>query len=191
MTLTIEDLQARRGTFAIGPINARLEAGDALALMGANGAGKTTCLETVAGFFRATSGRIQLDGSDITHWVPERRRFAYLPQDLALFPHLDVAGNIGFAAKPSEPGERRNQIAALIEEFELGAIRSFYPHQLSRGQAQRVAIARALATNPTALLLDEPTTNLDPAGQRSFNSHMRKLLAERRLAVIYATHNVL
>lgn len=191
MTLTIENLQAERGRFTVGPVNARLEAGEALVLMGANGAGKTTFLETVAGFFRTTAGRIELDGSDVTDWVPERRRFAYLPQDLALFPHLDVMNNIGYAIKRQASDSRHKVIAALVEEFDLGPIRSFYPRQLSRGQAQRVAIARALAASPTALLLDEPTTNLDPAGQRSFNSHMRRLLAERRVMVIYATHNVL
>lgn len=191
MTLSIENLQAKRGKFSIGPVNAHLEAGEALVLMGANGAGKTTLLETIAGFFRATSGHVRLDELDVTHSAPERRRFAYLPQDLTLFPHLDVLGNVGFAARGRTPGARQNAIADLIEEFDLGPLRKFYPNQLSRGQAQRVAIARALAMNPAVLLLDEPTTNLDLAGQRSFNAHMRKLLAERQPAIIYATHNVL
>lgn len=191
MTLTIENLQAERGNFTIGPVNARLGAGEALVLMGANGAGKTTLLDTIAGFFRATSGRVLLDQLNVTHCAPERRRFAYLPQDLALFPHLDVLGNVGFAARHNSTAEQRREITALVEEFDLGAICKFFPQQLSRGQAQRVAIARALAMNPAVLLLDEPTTNLDLAGQRSFNAHMRRLLAERQPVVIYATHNVL
>ncbi|HEX7325957.1 MAG TPA: ABC transporter ATP-binding protein [Rhodanobacteraceae bacterium] len=188
MKLTIEKLQTRRGTFVAGPVGAQLAAGDCVALMGANGAGKTTLLETLAGFFQPETGRVSVDGTDITAWAPERRGFAYLPQDLALFPHLDVGGNVAFGARGA--GVQR-ETAALIDTFELGAIRKLFPRQLSRGQAQRVALARALATHPRLLLLDEPTASLDAPGRRSFDAHMRALLPARGLIVIYATHNVL
>lgn len=187
MKLVIEGLRTRRGAFVAGPVTIGLEAGDCLALMGANGAGKTTLLETLAGFHAPEAGRIRLDGEDLTRVVPERRRFAYLPQDLALFPHLTVARNVAFAARAHEGDE----VASLLDEFELTPLAALYPHQLSRGQAQRVALARALAARPRVLLLDEPTASLDLPGRRSFDAHMRRLLGRRDLIVVYATHNLL
>lgn len=187
MKLALEQLQTRRGTFVAGPVSARLEAGDCLALMGANGAGKTTLLETLAGFFHPEAGRISIDGTDITAWAPERRGFAYLPQDLALFPHLDVMRNIAFGAGGTDA---QREVDALLDAFDLGPLRHLFPAQLSRGQAQRVALARALATHPRLLLLDEPTASLDAPGCRSFNAHMRALLPAHGLIVVYATHNV-
>lgn len=191
MKLTIEHLATRRGGFVAGPVSAELASGDCLALMGANGAGKTTLLETLAGFFAPFSGRLLLDGEDITTRVPERRHFAYLPQDLALFPHLDVMQNVAYATRRGRTAATPGDVAAIIDEFDLGHLSRLFPHQLSRGQAQRVALARALAAQPRLLLLDEPTASLDAPGQRNFMLHMRRLLAARRLAVIYATHNVL
>ncbi|MGH8127174.1 MAG: ABC transporter ATP-binding protein [Gammaproteobacteria bacterium] len=191
MTLRIDRLQAHRDRFSLGPIAITLEAGNCLAVMGANGAGKTTFLETMAGFVQSASGRILLDGRDITHRVPERRHIAYLPQDLALFPHLNVMQNISFAVKRGKQYRRRERIDPLIREFGLESISKRYPHQLSSGQAQRVAFARALAMDPAVLLLDEPTTNLDLAGQRSLNSSLQRFLVERGLIVIYVTHNII
>ncbi|MGH8112840.1 MAG: ABC transporter ATP-binding protein [Rhodanobacteraceae bacterium] len=190
MKLAIEQVQTRRGSFAVGPVTAQLAPGGCLALMGANGAGKTTVLETLAGFFQPATGRVLLDGKDLTNVVPERRHFAYLPQDLALFPHLNVVQNVAFAARQRNSTRGRHAVAALLEEFDLGALATHQPRQLSRGQAQRVALARALAAEPALLLLDEPTASLDIAGRRSFNGHLQRLLRERRLMVIYATHNV-
>lgn len=191
MNLVIDQLQTRRGRFLAGPVSARLATGDCLALMGANGAGKTTLLETLAGFLAADAGRVLLDGADLTTQVPERRRFAYLPQDLALFPHLDVTQNVAFATPRRRTANADAAVAALIEQFDLGPIARLFPRQLSHGQAQRVALARALAADPVLLLLDEPTASLDVPGHQSFDAHLRKLLRTRSLAVIYATHDVL
>ncbi len=194
MMLDIDHLQARRGEFVVGPLTTSIGQGACLALIGANGAGKTTILETLAGFVGSTAGRIVLDGEDLSGRAPEHRHFAYLPQDLALFPHLDVTGNIAYAMRRRTSSERRAEIAMLLDEFELTAIGDHYPHQLSRGQAQRVAFARALAAHPRVLLLDEPTASLDLVGRRRFEHYLRRLLVShhrgRRLAVIYATHNV-
>lgn len=191
MTLRIERLQSHRDRFSLGPIAITLEAGNCLAVMGVNGAGKTTFLETLAGFVQSASGRVLLDGCDITHQVPERRRIAYLPQDLALFPHLNVMQNVSFSVKRGKQYQQRDRIDPLIREFGLESIRERYPHQLSSGQAQRVAFARALAMDPAVLLLDEPTTNLDLAGQRSLNSSLQRFLVEHGLIVIYVTHDII
>lgn len=191
MTLTIDSFQAYRGTFTAGPLDVRLEAGDCLVLMGTNGAGKTTLLEALAGFVAGTAGRILLDGTDVTDLSPEQRHFAYLPQDLALFPHLDVARNVGFAAPRRAGAAPRAELARLLDEFQLGGLGRRYPFQLSRGQAQRVAFARAVAAQPRVLLLDEPAASLDRSGRQSFNRHVRDLLSDRRLTIIHATHDVL
>ena len=191
MTLRIEHLLSRREQFLLGPISIMLEAGDCLAVMGENGAGKSSFLETLAGFVATESGQILLDGDDITHRVPERRRIAYLPQDLGLFPHLNVLQNVAFAVKSKRPYRRQgDRVDPLIQEFGLEFIRTRYPHQLSSGQAQRVAFARALAMNPAVLLLDEPTTNLDISGRRSVNFALRRLLVEYGLIVIHVTHDI-
>lgn len=191
MTLRVDQLQSRRGRFSLGPVTIALESGTCLAVMGANGAGKTTFLETLVGFVQSTSGGVSLDGRDITHQVPEHRRIAYVPQDLALFPHLNVMQNIAFAVKCRERQQRARRIDPLINEFGLESISKHYPHQLSSGQAQRVAFARALAMEPAVLLLDEPTANLDLAGKRSIRANLQRSLDERGLIVIYVTHNML
>ncbi|HZX70059.1 MAG TPA: ABC transporter ATP-binding protein [Rhodanobacter sp.] len=191
MTLRVEQLQSGRSGFSLGPVTITVESGTCLALMGANGAGKTTFLETLVGFVQCTSGSVSLDGRDITHEVPERRRIAYVPQDLALFPHLDVTRNIAFAVKRGGRRQLEGRIDPLIKEFGLESVSRHYPHQLSSGQAQRVAFARALAMEPAVLLLDEPTANLDLAGQRSIHASLRRSLLERGLVVIYVTHNIL
>ncbi|MEO8779141.1 MAG: ABC transporter ATP-binding protein [Rhodanobacter sp.] len=191
MTLQVEQLQSGRSGFSLGPVTMTVESGTCLALMGANGAGKTTFLEALVGFVKCTSGSVSLDGRDITHEVPERRRIAYVPQDLALFPHLDVTQNIAFAVKRKERRHAAGRSDELIREFGLESVSKHYPHQLSSGQAQRVAFARALAMEPAVLLLDEPTANLDLAGQRSIHASLRRSLLERGLVVIYVTHDIL
>ncbi|MGH8116449.1 MAG: ABC transporter ATP-binding protein [Rhodanobacteraceae bacterium] len=191
VTLGIYQLRSRRGTFAVGPVTASLQAGDCLALIGVNGAGKTTLLETLAGFFPVMSGHVWLDGEDITARAPEHRRMAYLPQDLALFPHLSAIENVAFAARRRRVREWQREVDALVAEFGLEDLRARYPHQLSRGQAQRVAFARALAARPAVLLLDEPAANLDPQGQRNFHAAVSKLLIERGSTVVFATHDIL
>ncbi len=191
MRLGIDQLTSRRGTFAVGPVTVSLEAGDCLALIGVNGAGKTTLLETLAGFFPVVSGHVWLDGADITACAPEHRRMAYLPQDLALFPHLSAIENVAFAARRRRFRGWQREVDALIAEFGLEDLRARYPHQLSRGQAQRVAFARALAARPAVLLLDEPAANLDLPGQRNFYATVGRLLIERGSTVVFATHDIL
>lgn len=190
MKLAVEQVRTRRGSFTVGPVSMQLAPGDCAVLMGTNGAGKTTVLETLAGFFTPTAGRVLLDGNDVTRIAPERRRFAYLPQDLALFPHLDVRQNVAYAAPHRNAARGREAVSALLEEFDLARLATHLPSQLSRGQAQRVALARALAATPALLLLDEPTASLDIPGRRSFNGHLRRLLRAHRLMAIYATHDV-
>ena len=186
--LRIEDLTVRRDGFRLGPLSLELPTGSCLVLQGANGAGKTTLLEALAGFAAPDSGSITLHGQDITALPPERRRIAYVPQDLALFPHMSVERNVMFGLRRNG-AEPRGRLERLLQDFDLTALRDRRPDALSRGQRQRLALARALATEPSLVLLDEPSVNLDAASRRSLHAGVRRLLTEHGLGVLYVTHD--
>lgn len=186
--LQVRELAIRRGGFQLGPLEFSVPSGCCLAIQGINGAGKTTLLEAIAGFAPVHTGCLMLQGRDITSEAPERRRIAYVPQDLALFPHLSVEGNVAFGLRN---GRRANHgvLNGLLDEFRLKHLRTCYPQQLSRGQRQRVALARALAMEPSLVLFDEPSVNLDATSCEALHQGVRRLIQEYGLAVLYVTHN--
>ena len=143
MMLRAESLTVRQGLFHLNDVSLDCAAGGCLALVGASGSGKTTCLEIMSGLRRADSGRVWIDGCDVTAVPPEQRGVSYLPQDVALFPHLSVRENIRFPARMRRltlDGGQLNQlcdmlgIASLLDRADV--------RSLSGGEAQRVAIAR-------------------------------------------------
>jgi putative spermidine/putrescine transport system ATP-binding protein len=151
------------GTTVVQDFNLEVEKGEFISFLGPSGCGKTTTLRMVAGFETPTTGRITIDGVDITNSAPNQRNVGMIFQAYALFPNMTVAQNIGFGLqirKESKAAikERVNEMLALINlEKHAGK----YPFQLSGGQQQRVALARALANHPQVLLLDEPLSALD------------------------------
>jgi putrescine transport system ATP-binding protein len=160
---------------AVDEVSLSVEHGELFALLGPSGCGKTTLLRLIAGFEAPDQGRIVIDGSDVTQVPPYRRPVNMMFQSYALFPHLDVAGNIAFGLK-QEGMERRRREARVAEMLALVQMADYArrrPHELSGGQKQRVALARALAKMPKLLLLDEPLAALD-----------RKLREETRLELI-------
>jgi putrescine transport system ATP-binding protein len=160
---------------AVDDVSLSVEHGELFALLGPSGCGKTTLLRLIAGFETPDQGRIIIDGSDVTEVPPYRRPVNMMFQSYALFPHLDVAGNIVFGLK-QEGMERRRREARVAEMLALVQMSDYAqrrPHELSGGQKQRVALARALAKMPKLLLLDEPLAALD-----------RKLREETRLQLI-------
>ena len=162
-------------TAAVDDVSLTVERGAFFALLGPSGCGKTTLLRMIAGFETPDSGRIVIDGVDVTGLPPYARPVNMMFQSYALFPHMDVAGNIAFGLRQERMDRRR--IAARVDEMLALVQMSDYarrrPHELSGGQRQRVALARALAKMPKLLLLDEPLAALD-----------RKLRAETRLELI-------
>src|SRR5271169_2255690 len=162
-------------TTAVDEVSLSVERGALYALLGPSGCGKTTLLRMVAGFETPDSGRIVVDGVDMTGLPPYERPVNMMFQSYALFPHMDVAANIAFGLR-QERMERRRRAARVEEMLALVQMSDYArrrPHQLSGGQRQRVALARALAKMPKLLLLDEPMAALD-----------RKLRAETRLELI-------
>jgi len=174
--LEIIDASKRFGrTNAVDHVSLAIKQGELFALLGPSGCGKTTLLRLIAGFELPDSGRIVIDGSDVTATAPYRRPVNMMFQSYALFPHLDVAGNIAFGLKQEGmPRQRREaRVAEMLVLVQMVDYARRRPHELSGGQKQRVALARALAKMPKLLLLDEPLAALD-----------RKLRDETRLELI-------
>jgi iron(III) transport system ATP-binding protein len=170
-----------------------LPQGDIGCLLGASGCGKTTVLRAVAGFEPLQAGRIVLQGREIATprfaLPPELRRVGVMFQDYALFPHLSVAGNIGFGLSALTRGARNRRVSELLALVGLGDRAGAYPHELSGGQQQRVALARALANEPALLLLDEPFSNLDIDTRQRLAAELRVLLKATGTTVLMVTHD--
>jgi len=163
-----------------------------LAILGASGSGKTTLLRAIAGYLRPTSGTITVAGELVagphTFVPPEKRRIGVVPQEGALFPHLDVAGNIAFGLSRDKKSARA-RVEQLLEMVDLQGLGKARPHELSGGQQQRVALARALAPEPALLLLDEPFSSLDAALRSEVRTQVRTLLREVGTTTILVTHD--
>src|SRR6516165_8827918 len=181
--------------FGAHPVLAGLDlevpAGSLTAILGPSGSGKTTLLRLLAGFERADAGTIGIGGVLVdgpsVHRPPERRRIGYVPQEGSLFPHLTVAGNVGFGLPARQ--RRGGQVEALLETVGLAGFGRRYPHQLSGGQQQRVALARALAIEPAIVLLDEPFSSLDAALRASVRADVLGVLRRAGTTSILVTHD--
>ncbi len=172
-------------------VDLEVEAGSLSAVLGLSGCGKTTLLRVIAGFERAERGEISLadltldDGR--TYVPPERRSVGYVPQEGALFPHLNVAGNVGFGLSRAE--RRGRTVDELLEMVGIGSLGERLPHELSGGEQQRVALARALALRPQALLLDEPFSSLDASLRAQVREEVHGLLRQQGVTTVLVTHD--
>ena len=150
---------------AVNNVNLDVQPGEFLTFLGPSGCGKTTTLRMIAGFETPTSGEIRVDGVDITHVPANERGLGFVFQNYALFPHMTIFDNVAYGLKIR--GESKETMAAKVREalalVGLTKAEQRYPSQLSGGEQQRVAIARALVNNPSMIIADEPTGNLDPA----------------------------
>lgn len=182
------------GSFAaVSEVSLRLEPGQIGCLLGPSGCGKTSLLRAIAGFEPVFSGEISLQGETISkaHYTlaPERRRVGMVFQDFALFPHLNIARNVGFGLSGTRRALRQQRVRELLELVELGSQAKAFPHELSGGQQQRVALARALAPHPDILLLDEPFSNLDTELREQLATEVRVLLKKHGVTAILVTHD--
>ena len=190
--LRIENLvKAFNGNTVVKGTNLSFNKGEFVTLLGPSGCGKTTILRMIAGFERPTSGSIFVEGKDITHLAPNQRKIGMVFQAYALFPNMNVAGNIGFGLKIA--GMPREQARARVDEMlKLIGLPGFgkrFPFELSGGQQQRVALARAIAPSPRMLLLDEPLSALDAKIRVSLREEIREIQRELGITTIFVTHD--
>ncbi len=179
------------GATALAGIHLDVREGEFLTLLGPSGCGKTTLIRIIAGFETPTSGDVRLDGRSILAAPPYRRPLGMVFQNLALFPHLSVAENIGYGLKirglPAT--QRRTKVEQALEMVGLAGFGSRYIGQISGGQKQRVALARAIVTEPRVLLLDEPLGALDMKIRRQMQTELKQIQESLGTTFIFVTHD--
>jgi iron(III) transport system ATP-binding protein len=195
LALRLAGLSKRFGeTPVVDGLDLEANEGELLALLGPSGCGKTTTLRLIAGFEEPDAGTIEIGGKVVARaeggriWSepPEARRVGMVFQDYALFPHLDVAGNVGFGLRRAD---RSRRVEAALATVGLHGMGDRLPAELSGGQQQRVALARALAPNPAVILLDEPFSNLDAELRAAVRTEVRQILAEAGATALLVTHD--
>lgn len=176
---------------ALDDIKLGISAGELLTILGPSGSGKTTLLKAIAGFETPDSGRLRLDGTDITDLDPAPRNIGMVFQNYALFPHLSVARNVGYPLQMRgiARAEIAKRVAAALDMVELGDLGERLPKQLSGGQQQRVALARATVFQPRLLLLDEPFGALDRKLRGQMQLEVRRLQRRLGLTTLLITHD--
>jgi len=187
---------ARQGRTIVAHVSLSVGKGDVIALVGPSGSGKSTVLRAVLGLDVPVSGKVTVEGRCVSSGArvlvsPEDRNVAMVFQDLALWPHLSVRGNLefGLKARGHRRAERENRIQQALGWVGMLDKRDRSPGELSGGERQRVAIARALVLDPAAILLDEPLANLDVTLKEEILGVLGQLLKARELPAIYVTHD--
>jgi osmoprotectant transport system ATP-binding protein len=184
------------GHLAVSDLSLEIADGEICVLVGPSGCGKTTTLKMINRLIEPTSGRIYLDGEDVTHADPValRRRMGYVIQGIGLFPHQTIGANV--ATVPRLSGWGRDRVRARVDELlelvglDPAAFRDRYPAQLSGGQRQRVGVARALAADPAVLLMDEPFGAIDPITRARLQDEFLRLQAEVEKTIVFVTHDI-
>ncbi len=192
MLLELEAIQkSYGGQPVLRGVSLALEAGSITALLGPSGCGKTTLLRIVAGLDRPDQGVLRCGGASLAGIAPHQRGFGLMFQDYALFPHLDVAGNVGFGLRMAGLDRAASQ-ARVLELLELVGLQGYGQrrvYQLSGGERQRVALARALAPRPRLLMLDEPLAALDRSLRERLQEELRAILRTVGVTALYVTHD--
>ena len=189
--IELRDITIRSGPFSLMNVNLTIPDGTYAVLMGGTGQGKTTILEAICGLRAVTSGRVFLNGSDITRWKPGDRGIGYVPQDLALFPMMTVRGHLEFALRVRHCSASliRDRVAELAHVLGIESLLTRRVTNLSGGEAQRVALGRALSFRPSVLLLDEPLTALDEVTRDRLCELLRSIQKQTNLTTLHITHS--
>jgi len=191
--VSLTNIQKSYGSrVVLAGINMELAQGELLCLLGPSGCGKTTLLRILAGFETPSSGKIVLNGIDVTRLPPNKRRMGMVFQAYSLFPNMTALQNVRFGPRVRGAGSTASQLAEaerLLGMVGLAAHVQKFPHQLSGGQQQRVALARALAVKPDILLLDEPLSALDAKVRTQLRSEIRRIQKETGITTVFVTHD--
>lgn len=195
--VSVAGLSVRLGAFALHEVSLEVTTGEVLVLLGPNGAGKSVTIETIAGFHRAISGRIAINGREVTRLPPEQRHVGLVFQNFGLFPHLSVARNVAIGRRlpaPSSRGASRVPLGdplALMDYFAIAHLAGRKPGALSAGERQRASLARAFATRPDLLLFDEPFSALDAPTREQLREDLDHFVHEAGIPAIFVTHDAL
>ena len=190
--IQLEDVTKSFGGFyAVTHANFGIQQGEFFAMLGPSGCGKTTTLKMIAGFEQPTSGRVLLNGVNVSHVPPYKRDVNTVFQQYALFPHMTVADNIRFGprSKKTPKNEYEAAVTQMLEVVRLSDFADRKPSQLSGGQQQRVALARALVNFPSALLLDEPLAALDLKLREAMQFELKRIQREVGITFVFVTHD--
>ncbi|MDD2862215.1 MAG: ABC transporter ATP-binding protein [Acidiphilium sp.] len=190
--LTLDAIAKHYGSRAVlRDVSLALRPGEFVSLLGPSGCGKTTLLRIVAGFDHPDSGRVMLDGKDITGIAPAKRQMGMVFQAYSLFPNMSAEDNVrfGLRVRKQDDAAQRSRARELLDLVGLAEHAAKYPHQLSGGQQQRVALARALAIRPSLLLLDEPLSALDAKVRVQLRDEIRRIQQETGVTTLFVTHD--
>jgi iron(III) transport system ATP-binding protein len=194
MWLTVEGIEQAYGDHQVlKSLSFRIPAGSIGCLLGPSGCGKTTALRCIAGFEGVQAGRILVNGEVLSSpgftVPPEKRGLGMVFQQYALFPHLDVAANVGFGLRGLKGAEKDRRVAEVLDVVGLTGRERLFPDELSGGQQQRVALARALAPRPGLLLMDEPFSSLDTGLRVRLGTEIRDILKKLGITALMVTHD--
>lgn len=188
---SLQSLSAHAGDFRIHDISLEIRDQEYFIIIGPTGAGKTILLETLAGIYRPDSGRIMLDGTDITDREPRDRNIGMVYQDYMLFPHLTIRDNIAFGLRQrgTSPADIRAAVSDTADLLGIAHLLDRYPETLSGGEQQRSALARALVLHPRILLLDEPMSALDSRTRERVSRELYAICKATETTIIQVTHH--
>ena len=178
-------------TIAVNNLNLQIDDGEFVVFVGPSGCGKTTSLRMVAGLEEVTSGDVLIDGEVVNHLTPRQRDIAMVFQNYALYPHMTVGDNMGFALKLAHVGKPSilERVKGAASTLGLGDLLERKPRELSGGQRQRVAMGRAIVRNPKVFLMDEPLSNLDAKLRGQMRAEISRLQNELETTTLYVTHD--
>ncbi len=192
LSLSFQNLQKRfDSSVVVRDLSLQIGAGELFFLLGPSGCGKTTCLRMVAGFYKPDGGQLLFGEQVMNNVPPNKRNTGMVFQNYALWPHLNVRGNVEYGLKVRKvaAGERKRRVDEALEMVRLGNLADRFPSQMSGGQQQRVALARALVVKPDVLLLDEPLSNLDAQLRLEMRAEIKRLHREQQTTALYVTHD--
>jgi spermidine/putrescine transport system ATP-binding protein len=190
--IALEQVNKQFGNvLAVDAVELDIQRGEFLSLLGPSGGGKTTTLRMIAGFEIPTSGRILVDGKDVSDIPPYRRNVNMVFQQYALFPHMNVFDNVAFGPRSQHVAESEigKRVSEMLKTVHLEGYEKRRPNQMSGGQQQRVALARALVNYPSALLLDEPLGALDLKLRRAMQLELKRIQRDVGITFVYVTHD--
>ncbi|MFK7768992.1 MAG: ABC transporter ATP-binding protein [Mariniblastus sp.] len=189
--IQLENVTLSQGNFCLRDIDLVIPTGEYCVLMGPTGCGKTTILESVCGLRQIVSGKVLIDGHDVSTLPPAARQVGYVPQNGSLFPAMKVGEQIGFPleVRKTTAAKVKDRVNELADLLGIEPLLERYPAKLSGGERQRVALARAMSFHPKLLCLDEPLSAVDEAMRENLTMLLKRIHEQENTTVIHVTHN--